>query len=606
MDLPSVRARFGALALLTLLFAACGGGSSARPPATPSSHTATKTVFEMVVPSVVAIDNDTSDDRKYEEERLKQALGQEASRIGKVIDVSLKKQSPPHGTGFMIEGGKILTAAHVILRPDRIRVHTRDGKMVPARLVHIDEVRDVAVLETEKPLPGVPPLKLDDRDISVGHKVWALGHTGNGLWQLSWGISEGIASGIVEMLGAKLVLYDAAVYPGFSGGPVVTIDEDGKPAVVGVNHAILFTGGLLPVASISSAASVSDIRDVIARKPPKMEKILADYAQSRARDPRAQLFITQRLFVHRDSDMMSTATIFGNAKSIEIDETAHIPVAGMVFGLAPGSHRVTFELLDPHDRVAQTIQRPLKVLERERVGFVSAKFQVKADTEGRYDVLAKMDGKVIGSTSVWVEDSDDDDQPVDDDDTNASIDPSVDIFVAAGGKADPLTLLGVRAAWSTHHYPRRMGFTWFAQGSRGWAGNNVAITAFVLDDQGKIVGRGVGCIRSEIRPEAPWSCMGTGGTPMLFKEGRYDVVFALNEKPVAVWPMEAIVRSDGEPGSPLDKWLKSLKRRGVSAVTKMSTKPGAAEKTTKPQGAGKSGDADKGAKDKGAKDKGAK
>ena len=65
-------------------------------------------------------------------------------------------------------------------------------------------------------------------------------------------MSEGIASGIVEMFGEKLLLFDAAVYPGFSGGPVVTLGPDGKPRVVGINHAILFTG---PRSSRRSAPS---------------------------------------------------------------------------------------------------------------------------------------------------------------------------------------------------------------------------------------------------------------------------------------------------------------------------------------------------------------
>src|SRR5262249_47401004 len=79
----------------------------------------------------------------------------------------------------------------------------------------------------------------------------------------SWGMSEGIASGTAEMFGEKLLLFDAAVYPGFSGGPVVVLAPDGRPRVVGVNHAILFTGAALfsPLGPISSAVSLSELRE---------------------------------------------------------------------------------------------------------------------------------------------------------------------------------------------------------------------------------------------------------------------------------------------------------------------------------------------------------
>jgi hypothetical protein len=89
----------------------------------------------------------------------------------------------------------------------------------------------------------------------------------------------------------------------------------------------------------------------------------------------------------------------------------------------------------------------------------------------------------------------------------------------------------------------------------------VAISSFVLDDKGAIVGRGVGCIRPEVRPEHPFNCMGQGGTPLLSQAGRYDIVFAINDRPVATWPMEAILRTDGGQGA-LEKWLDDAKKRG--------------------------------------------
>lgn len=570
------RSALTAALALSLSAAACGGSGAPSANAPRVAHH-TQTVFDVVVPSVVAILND---DRAIREEEAKEAmreLGVDARAPKKVIDVSLRKEPMPHGTGFLIDGGLVVTAAHVIHSPENMRITTRGGQTTAAELVHIDEVRDVALLRPKEALKGVPPLPLAKADPLPGRRIWALGHTGNGLWALAWGISEGVTSGTVQMLGADLLLFDAPVYPGFSGGPVVTMDDDGKPAVVGVNHAILFTGGLLPVASISSASSVSEIRDVLAKKPPELEPKLAAFAKAQSGQPRGQLFITRNLSVHKDPQMLTTAAISGNERTIEAgtDDIARVPVVAMLFGLKKGKHEVAFELLDPDDAPLETITKSVEVSAHDRVTFATADFRFDPKVAGRYDVVAKLGGKTVGKTDVWIEDPDDDDQPVDDDDQDSVEDgePRVDVVVASYGREDPFALAGIRSGWVEWRYPRRVGFTWFARGSRGWSGSNVAITAFVLDETGKIVGRGVGCVRPELRPERPWSCSGAGGSPLVTREGRYDVVFAMNDRPIAVWPMEAMVRTN-RGASALERWMKELrKQRSLKRRAKPPVKP---------------------------------
>lgn len=560
------------LALLLLaIIAAVGCGGSSRSANSP--HT-TQTMFDLVSPSVVAVLNDDKAIREEEAKLAAKEMGQEPHAPKNVIDVSLRKEPTPHGTGFLVEGGTIITAAHVVLSPDHMKVTTKKGQTVEAELLHIDEVRDVAILKPKQALQGVPPLHIAEENPSPGRKVWALGHTGNGLWALSWGISEGITSGIVDLLGAKLLLFDAPVYPGFSGGPVVMLDSGDRPVVVGVNHAILFTGGVTPVASISSASSAADIRDTVAKKPAAIEAKLVEFVQKKNAEPRAEMFITSHLSVHKDPQLMTTAAIVGNERTIETgnDDIARVPVVAMLFAMPKGNHDVLFELEDPDDKVITTITKKIKVAEHDRVTFASADFRFDPVVAGRYDVLAKIGGKVVGRTDVWIEDPEDDDQPVDEDDTDDIEDgePRVDVVVASYGRDDPFALAGIRANWVEWRYPRRVAFTWFARGSRGWSGTNVAITAFVLDEKGHIVGRGVGCIRPEVRPEHPWHCAGAGGSPLVTKEGKYDVVFAMNDRPIAAWPMEAMVKTN-TGGSALDKWMKDLK-----AQHKLKKKKGAA------------------------------
>lgn len=556
---------FVVTAALAVVAIGCG---HAPPPAAPTSAAppTAAAIFEMVAPSIVAIVNDDEADREAERKEVESSLGDEPRAPKRVIDVSSKRATPPHGTGFMVEGGQIVTAAHVVHRPDRLKLTTRAGETVEAELVRLDEVRDVAILKPKTPLKNVPPLRLETVDIKVGQPVWALGHTGSGAWALSWGMSAGIASGVIEMFGAKLVLFDAAVYPGFSGGPVVDIDAQGKPRVLGVNHAILFTGGgLFPVASISSATYAPDVREVIAGRPPAAQPVLAEYAKKQRSRVYADLFITDRLSVGRSASGEQVASIFGNSRTVAArPDGVHVPVVAMLFGLGKGTHEVDFTATDPNNAVVATWPATITIENKQRVAFASAHLRFTPKVHGKYHVVATKDGKEIGRSTVNLELDDDDDDLAEEDEEDAveDGDPDVDIVVAQGGNDDPLMMRNIRAGWFERSYPRRVGFTWMARGTRGWSGRHVSITAYVLDEAGNIVGRSDGCFQPELRPTHPWSCFGSASPPLATQEGSFDIVFAINDKPVAWWPMEAVVRRDHHPGSAVDRWMRELKRQG--------------------------------------------
>ena len=166
------------------------------------------------------------------------------------------------GSGFFFDkDGHIATDAHVVLGDSQIDIITADGKILPAKIDRLDDLRDVAILKTDGPTPtdiNVP--KLNDAKIAPDQLVWALGHP-NG-WADTY-ISPGYCQYATnpysvlylegtaavkqaqERLGlltpkesqdAKTSLNrqvescQAHVEPGNSGGPV--IDKDG--AVVGL------------------------------------------------------------------------------------------------------------------------------------------------------------------------------------------------------------------------------------------------------------------------------------------------------------------------------------------------------------------------------------
>ena len=554
------------LSSLSLLIA-CGGAPAASPAGGTADDRRTEAIFDAVAPSIVAIVNDDQMDREEERKELEATFGDEPRAPKHIVDVSPKRALPPHGTGFMIEGGQIITAAHVVHRPDRLKITTRSGETVEADLVRLDEVRDVAVLKPRKPLPNVPPLRLETVDVKVGKAVWALGHTGSGAWALSWGMSAGIASGVVELFGAKLVLFDAAVYPGFSGGPVVDLDPQGKPRVIGVNHAILFTGAQgLPFATISSAVYAPDVREVIEGHPPPVQAVLSEYAKKQRARIYADVFITDRLSLGRDSGGQQVASIFGNSHSIVAQsDGARVPAVAMLFGLPKGTHEIDFSALDANNAVVATWPATVKVEDKQRVAFASAQLKFTPKVHGKYAVVVTKEGKEIGRGSLNLELDDDDDDLMDDTEADNSDDgePDVDIVVAEAGNDDPMAMRGIRAGWLERSFPRRVGFTWLARGTRGWSGRNVSITAYVLDESGTIVGRSDGCFKSEIRPAFPWSCMGAASPPLAPKEGSYDIVFAINDQPVAWWPMEAAIRKDHSPGSEMERWMRELKRHAT-------------------------------------------
>lgn len=569
-----------ALGLATALVAGCGAGTAT--PDSKSPVTNSQLVFELAAPSVVAILNDDRADREQEIKDVEKAMGDESHAPKKVIDVSLRKEPTPHGTGFMIDGGRIATAAHVVLRPDRLKVTTRTGQTVDADVEHIDEMRDVAILKPRVPLKDVPPLPMGTLDPVVGQAVWSLGHTGHGFWALSWGMSQGIASGIVDMFGEKLLLFDAAVYPGFSGGPVVTMEADGRPHVVGVNHAILFTGGSsFPIGPISSAAALVELRAAAAKAPHPLEPKLAEYAKKQRERQYADVFITDRLNIQRDVHDNQVASFMGNAKEIEIDDSGRvrIPAMAMLFGLARGkSHELTFEVHDPSSNVVVSETATVRVAERQRVAFASTSMRFTARTHGKYAVVAKLGEKELGKSFVLLSKEGDDEDPAESHDADSSDDgdPDVDIVVAAAGRPEPLTMMGIQSAWLEKSYPRRVNYSWFARGTRGWSGTFVAVSGFVLDENSHIVGRSDGCLTGELRPEHTWACMGTGGMhppPLPTREGPYDIVFAVNDRPVAWWPMEAMIRQEHFPGSDVSRWANEMKRVIVKRRQKLQNDP---------------------------------
>lgn len=146
------------------------------------------------------------------------------------------------GSGFFVSGdGLIVTNRHVIADKDAAySVRLQDGKTLPAKVVALDPVLDLGIIQVQG--SGFPALELGDSDkLQPGQSVIAIGYA---LAEFENSVTKGVVSGLNRHLVAgdldqeetidEAIQTDAAINPGNSGGPL--LDLDGK--VVGINTAV--------------------------------------------------------------------------------------------------------------------------------------------------------------------------------------------------------------------------------------------------------------------------------------------------------------------------------------------------------------------------------
>ena len=137
------------------------------------------------------------------------------------------------GSGFVFDGqGHVVTNAHVVGAADRVRIQTRDGRIVFARVIGRDGRSDIAVLEPEEPL-GLQPLRFAESIPLIGQTVFALGNPMGFQFSASRGIVSAHGRYYDVNWPVAMLQHDAALNPGNSGGPL--IDQSGR--VIGMNTA---------------------------------------------------------------------------------------------------------------------------------------------------------------------------------------------------------------------------------------------------------------------------------------------------------------------------------------------------------------------------------
>lgn len=162
------------------------------------------------------------------------------------------------GSGVVIkDDGTILTSLHVVAGAKRITVTFHDGMESEAEVIGTQPHNDLAVLKAKKIPDDLPAAVLGSTArLRPGHEVVAVG--------FPFGIGPSVSSGVVSGLNreflspegkrllTRLIQFDAAVNPGNSGGPLITLDGE----VIGIVTAILNPTSARTFIGIGFAATI--------------------------------------------------------------------------------------------------------------------------------------------------------------------------------------------------------------------------------------------------------------------------------------------------------------------------------------------------------------
>lgn len=137
------------------------------------------------------------------------------------------------GSGFVFgRSDRLATNYHVVSqfmeKPDvyHLRYLASDGSEGEVRLIAVDAVHDLAVVQATRPLGDPLPLEAPP---PKGAALYAMGNP----LDLGLTIAAGTNGGVLSQTDESRILFSGSLNPGMSGGP--TFDESG--AVVGINVA---------------------------------------------------------------------------------------------------------------------------------------------------------------------------------------------------------------------------------------------------------------------------------------------------------------------------------------------------------------------------------
>jgi len=145
-----------------------------------------------------------------------------------VVDsVVLVRTGGGQGTGFVFDDSHVVTNAHVVGGASTAEVRFASDEWSQGEVVGRDRHSDLAVVAVEETPSVAAPLPFIEGEPTIGQEVVAIGNPFNLDGSLTTGVVSGTDRSIPAPTGYRIpdaVQTDAAVNPGNSGGPLVSLD----------------------------------------------------------------------------------------------------------------------------------------------------------------------------------------------------------------------------------------------------------------------------------------------------------------------------------------------------------------------------------------------
>jgi len=135
------------------------------------------------------------------------------------------------GSGFVYDDHTIVTNRHVVDGAYKVAVETWDGRTLEPTLSRQAYFADLGIIELEEPVSDEAPVSIGEPQ--VGEGVHTSGYPEGGRWTSTSGKVTGIRHDAELGTTGLIVLTDAPVLPGNSGGPL--FNDAGE--LIGVTYA---------------------------------------------------------------------------------------------------------------------------------------------------------------------------------------------------------------------------------------------------------------------------------------------------------------------------------------------------------------------------------
>jgi len=158
-------------------------------------------------------------------------------------------------SGVLLSSNSVVTVSHAVRREEEVAVILSDGQRLSSRVAGRDPATDLVLLRLESEVQSSQPRWVATPKLRVGELTLALARTWRGNIVSSFGVISGLMPGPWRTgYGGELDQFirpDLTMYPGFSGGPLLSSQGE----FVGINTVGLHRAGItIPASTVTRVA----------------------------------------------------------------------------------------------------------------------------------------------------------------------------------------------------------------------------------------------------------------------------------------------------------------------------------------------------------------